>query len=280
MKKLFAFAAAAAVVVTLAGCSSSNGDSSESASSNAPEGLVNEGYATFCIDPEYAPLEYYADGSGGDIIGFDADAARALAEHWGVDYKWEVTSFDGLMPGLNAGRCDMIFGGLYINEDRLQVADASAVMNTGPAILASPEVAPELKSKEDLCGRNVAAQSASANAKALAALSEECVASGKSALNISEYPKVSETVLAVLNGKADALIETDVAAAYMETQNDGKLVLVPGIFEPDTQFGVFTQKGSPISAAVAEGLQALFENGTFAKIAEQYNLPVEILNVY
>ncbi|MEG0028791.1 MAG: transporter substrate-binding domain-containing protein [Aurantimicrobium sp.] len=278
MKKALALVAGAGIVLALAGCSAS-GDNTE-ASADPIEGLVNPGVITYCIDPEYAPLEYYEDGSGGEIIGFDADTARAFAELNGLDFKWEVTSFDGLMPGLTGGRCDAIPGGLYMNEERLAVADASAMMNTGPAILASPAIAPKLTTKEDLCGLNVAAQAASANAAAITALSEECVANGKPAINVTEYPKVSETVLAVLNGKADAMIETDVAAAYIETQNEGNIVFVNGIFEPDTQFGFYTQKGSAMSSAVTKGLKTLYENGTLKKIAEKYNLPVEILNVY
>lgn len=278
MKKALALAAGAGIVLALAGCTASGGDSE--ASADPIEGLVNPGFITYCIDPEYAPLEYYEDGSGGEIIGFDADTARAFAELNGLEYKWEVTSFDGLMPGLTGGRCDAIPGGIYMNEERLAVADASPMLNTGPAILAAPAVAPNLSTKEDLCGLNVAAQAASANAASIAALSEECVAGGKPAVNLTEYPKVSETVLAVINGKADALIETDVAAAYIESQNEGNIVFVNGIFEPDTQFGFYTQKGAPMSAAVAEGLKTLYDNGTLKTIAEKYNLPVEILNVY
>jgi ABC-type amino acid transport substrate-binding protein len=158
--------------------------------------------ATLCIDPEYPPLEYYEDGSGGEIVGFDADAGRALAEHWGVEVKFEVTAFDGLMPGLQSRRCDMILGGLYMSEERMEVADAAPIMNAGPAVLAAPENASDFSSPTDLCGRTVAAQAASSNAARIAALEEECTADGKDAPRLTEYPKTAETVLAVLNGKA------------------------------------------------------------------------------
>jgi polar amino acid transport system substrate-binding protein len=276
------FAAVAAGALLLTACASgaaSTDAASDGGDSNAPDGLVEAGVATACIDPEYPPLEYYENGSDGEIIGFDADAVRALAEHWGVEAKFEVTSFDGLMPGLQSSRCDFIFGGLYMSEERMQVADAAPIMNAGPAALAAPELAAKLSEPEDLCGLRVVTQAASSNAASVAALSEQCVADGEEAIEQSEYPKTAETVLAVLNGKADVLVETNVAAAYMATQNEGELE-VAGVFDPDTTFGVFTRKDDALTPAVAEALQALYEDGTWASIAEQYNLDAEILDVY
>lgn len=282
-KSLLVIGAAAATITLLAGCSAgsaapeASGSAGGDASSNAPEGLVNPGQLSACIDPEYAPLEYYANGSDGEIIGFDADGIRALADHWGVETNMVVTSFDGLMPGLQSGTCDMIFGGLYITEERLAIADASPVMNAGSAILAKPELAPELTAPADLCGLTVAVQAASSNELELQEINEtEC---GDNPMTIQSYPKTAETVLAVVNGLADALTETNVAAAYMETQNEGRLA-VADVFPTDTVFGVFTKKGSPVSAAVAEGLRALHDDGTLASIAEEYNLGADIVDVY
>ena len=147
-------------------------------------------------------------------------------------------------------------------------------------MLASPEVAPTLKKPSDLCGLTVASQAASSNAASIVALSEKCVTDGQEPIKSAEYPKVAETVLAVINGKADALVETNVAASYMETQNKGKLVVAPGIFELDTTFGAFTKQDNPYTAELATAMKSLYEDGTFAKIAEQYNLDTAILDVY
>lgn len=273
--------AAAALALLLSGCSAAASPTSEgkAAAAEAPQGLATSGKLTLCIDPEYAPLEYYENGSNGKIVGFDADASRALAEHWGLEAKFEVTTFDGLMPGLQSRRCDAIFGGLYMSEARLAVADAAPVMNAGPSILASPDLAQQFKEPLDLCGRSVAAQSASSNAARITKLKDECKAAGMDEPKLTEYPKTAETVLAVMNGKSEALIETNVAASYMASQNEGKLAEAPNVFETDTTFGVFTRKNDPISPALAEALKALHQDGTLARIAEEYKLDPAIVDV-
>ncbi|MDQ0819529.1 polar amino acid transport system substrate-binding protein [Arthrobacter sp. V4I6] len=275
--------AAAALALLLSGCSAAASTSSEGkapAAAEAPNGLTTAGKLTLCIDPEYAPLEYYANGSSGNIIGFDADAARALAKHWGLETKFEVTTFDGLMPGLQSRRCDAIFGGLYMSEARLAVADAAPVMKAGPSILAGPALAGQFKQPLDLCGRSVAAQTASSNAARINTLKDECKAAGKDEPKLTEYPKTAETVLAVMNGKSDALIETNVAASYMAAQNEGKLAVAPDVFETDTTFGVFTRKNDPISPVLAEALKALHKDGTLAQIAEDNKLDPAIVDVH
>lgn len=282
MKKrlpIAAAAAAVAVILLTSGCAPTDSAAPADEAAAGPEGLVTAGTLTACIDPEYAPLEYYENGSDGEIIGFDADGIRALAEYWDVEVEMLVTSFDGLMPQLQAGACDMIFGGLYMTDARLEVADAAAVMKAGPAVLTTPDRADSITEAADLCGLTVSVQAASANATSVQTISAECEADGMPAITIDEYPKTAETVLAVINGKADALVETNVAAAYMVTQNEGQLAVAGSVFPLDTTFGVFSRKGDPISPAIAEGLAALRADGTMAAIAERYNLDPAITAV-
>ncbi len=273
-------AAVAAFALLITGCSAQTAPASTAGGSGAaaPAGLITPGTLTLCIDPEYAPLEYYANGSSGDIVGFDADAARALAKHWGVQPKFAVTTFDGLMPGLQTSRCDAIFGGLYMSEERLAVADAAAVMKAGPEIITTPDHLKDFTKPTDLCGVTVAAQSASSNAAKITSLAADCKSAGKPAPKLTEYPKTAETVLAVLNGKSEALIETNVAAQYMVSQNKGRLAAAPKVFPAETTFGVFTRKGGELSKPLATAIEALRSDGTLADIAKKYKLDPAIVD--
>jgi polar amino acid transport system substrate-binding protein len=244
----------------------------------APTGLISDGSVTFCTDPEYAPLEYYANGTDGDIVGFDADSSKALAEYWGLKAKFEVTAFDGLMPALQSKRCDILWSGLYISDARTAVADATPFLKTGPGLIVKTGDATKITSPDDLSGLTVAVQSGSVNEQILKDLDTKFKAAGKSGLTIQGYPKTAETVAAVTNGKSDALIETDVAVADMVSKSSGKLVAVPNAFAPDTQFGIYTPKGSALTAAVGAGVKALVANGKLAALATTYGLdPAKIV---
>lgn len=276
----------AATALLLTACSSGGGATADKGSAPsggsaaAPAGLINNGELSVCIDPEYAPLEYYANGSGGDIIGADADSARALAKKLGLKLRFVVVSFDGLIPGLTTGRCDLQLGGLYMSKERLQVVDATPFMQAGPAVIVDKKLEGKVKSVNDLCGLSFSAQSASSNSIKIHGVSNKCKTDGKQEIKITEYPQTAATVLAVINGKSDALIETNVGAAYIVSQNKDKLFLAPGIFPPDTTFGAFAKKGSPLLSSVKQGLKALYDDGTLSDIMTKYDLDPKIVNVY
>ncbi len=285
MKKVLVIAAAAALALSMAACSgspaTSNGNSADAAGANskAPAGLITPGQVSVCIDPEYAPLEYFNNGTSGDIVGFDADGARALASKWGVKAVFQQTAFDGLMPALQAKRCDVMWSGLYVSPTRTQVADAAPYLATGPELVINSKLKGKIKKASDLCGKTIAAQSGGVNASAAKAIGADCVAKGKSDVTVTEYPQTAQTVLAVTNGKADALVETDLAIPGMVSKSSGHLAEVDGLFPASTRtdFGVYTAKGGPLSTAVATALKAMIADGTMAKIADKYKVSADKL---
>lgn len=234
----------------------------------------HQGAAEDLHRPRVRPLEYFSNGTSGDIVGFDADGARALASYWGVQPVFQQTAFDGLMPALQANRCDVMWSGLYTSAARLQVADAAPYLATGPELVINTKEKGQISAAMDLCGKTVAAQSGGSNAAEAAKIGAQCVAAGKPNVNVTEYPQTAQTVLAVMNGKADALVETDVAIPGMVAKSNGSLVEVDGIFPLSTRtdFGIFTVKNGALSAPVAKAVKAMISNGTLATIAKKYGL--------
>ena len=101
-----------AVAALAAGCGS-DGDSAESTGGGASapaEGkaadveLIRDGELTACVDPTYPPLEYY--GTNKEFTGYDIAMARAVSEKLGVEPVFKAMAFSGILPALDAGRCD------------------------------------------------------------------------------------------------------------------------------------------------------------------------------
>lgn len=287
-------AAAGALAFALSGCTTAEAPApapeAESASTEAPttdaittlgppEGLSVEGVVSFCIDPEYPPMEFYADGTGGEIIGFDADMQRAIAAEWGVELEFVVTAFDGLMPGLQAERCDILMSGLYLSEARLEVADGTPYFNAGAALVTRAGEEGQFQTQLDICGTQIIAQGGSANSQIIRDLGTVCEAEGLEAPGLTEYPRVSETVFALINGRGDAIIETNVAAGDIASKAEELVAARADIFPPDTQFGIYTRKDSPLTEAIRATLPVLLEKGIIQEIAERYGLAPEDINI-
>lgn len=54
----------------------------------------------------------------GDLVGFEIDVARKLAEDMGVEIEFVPTPWDGLIPGLVSGKSDVIISGMSIKASR------------------------------------------------------------------------------------------------------------------------------------------------------------------
>ena len=106
------------------------------------EGVIRIGLSTF------TPWSMRA--LNGDLIGFEPDVGRKLAEDMGVDVEFVPTAFDGIIPALLAGKFDVIISGMSITPQRnLTVNFTNAYAYSGMTILANRQLT-EGFSVEDL----------------------------------------------------------------------------------------------------------------------------------
>ncbi|MGJ3249154.1 MAG: ectoine/hydroxyectoine ABC transporter substrate-binding protein EhuB [Elainellaceae cyanobacterium] len=109
---LFTLAIAAAfLIISCSGGSSTGGSTLEKVQES---GVVKIGYAN------EAPYGYQ-DTATGEITGEAPEIAKAVLAEMGInEIEGVLTEFGSLIPGLQAGRFDMIAAGMYINPDRCE----------------------------------------------------------------------------------------------------------------------------------------------------------------
>ena len=188
-----------------------------------------------CVDPEFPP-EVYTDKSG-KPAGFDVDLTMALAEALGVKVKWVPSSFDGLIAGIQSGKCDYALSGITPRGKR-----ALAVSFAKPTLAAAELV--------------VVAKSV--NGTTIASLNTPktrfCGQSGTGSefdakkyfpkTKITLVPSASDCLLQLLSGKADASISDSVTGNGWLHAHPGQIKLVA------QNEGL---PGAPVSAAVPLG---------------------------
>ena len=80
----------------------------------------------------------------GDLIGFEIDVARKVAEDMGVDINFVPTAWDGIIPALIAGKFDVIIGGMSVTTKRnLTVNFTRPYARTGYIVIANSKLAEE-----------------------------------------------------------------------------------------------------------------------------------------
>lgn len=76
----------------------------------------------------------------GNIIGYEVDLARFIADSMGVKLRLQAMAFSELLPALRAGKVDMVISGMTITPQRnLEVAFVGPYLVSGKSILTRAE---------------------------------------------------------------------------------------------------------------------------------------------
>jgi polar amino acid transport system substrate-binding protein len=285
--KVPAFAVTAALAVAVAGCGDNSVD--EAVQSNepeqgaatsdvtvpAPDSVKSAGKLTTCMDVAFPPMEFYEGSDTKTPVGFDVDLMSAVAGAMGVEAKVNPTSFDGLLPSLSSGRCDVVASGLFVTDERTKTFPAVPYLRSSRVLLVKKGNPAGIKSPEDLAGKTVATQSGTEYAKSLRKLNAEFSAAGKSEFRLQTYPKASDAVQQVVVGRADAALTQDTEAAYrISTQPDS--FEVGYRYDATDVFGAYHRmEDTQLGEALESALTKLRDDGTLAKLAAKYELPEE-----
>ena len=92
----------------------------------------------------------------GELIGFEIDVAKRLAEDMGVEVEFMPTLWDGIIPALIAGNFDLIISGMSITPQRnLTVNFTRPYAHSGMHIAAHRKMAPDFRFPVDFNRRDV-----------------------------------------------------------------------------------------------------------------------------
>ena len=87
----------------------------------------------------------------GELIGFEIDLARKLAEDMGVDPDFKVYQWNDIINALQLGEIDIIAGGMAITPARaLQVNFSRPVATSGVGLATNTEMTADIETLADL----------------------------------------------------------------------------------------------------------------------------------
>ena len=221
----------------------------------------------YCTDPSFPPME--SATTSGKIVGFDVDMAVALAKTWGGTASPVKTAFPGLIPALNSKKCDAVISGIFVTPDRQKQAGVVSYMRTHRVLIVKAGNPKGIHSPNQLKGHVVAVQAGTKYEEYLKALK------AKIGFTLQSYPGDSDAVAQVLLGRADAVLTQDTSFASQSRSHPGKIA-VAFTFAASDQFGVYFRKAdaSGVGQQIKDGIAMLRSNGTLAKLATKYKIPV------
>lgn len=233
-----------------------------------PERFVDAGVVRVATSADYPPNEFVS--SDGDVVGVHADMAKALGEIMGVPFEFSVTSFDGIIPGLQADRYDVGMASAAVTNERKQVVDFVGDILGANALMVRSDFEQDVVDLDVICGLTVGVGKGTIEADRATAQSEQCVEDGKDAAKIQTYPSQVEAVLALTSSRVDAIWAAGLALSYIEKGNPGKIKVVGrDLFVPGTN-GIMLAKDNGLAEPVQQALQQMIDDGTYQAILAKW----------
>lgn len=209
---LAAWASAWLAVVPSAGASEAPADAAVPADSlqrARQAGRIRVGYAN------EAPFAYI-DSRAGRLTGEAPEIARVVLGRLGInEIEGVLTEFGALIPGLQAGRFDIIAAGMYILPERCrQIAFSNPTYGVGDGFLQRTDNPRVLRSYED-----VAADPAARVGVVVGAVQNDYAArAGVDPSQVVVFPDVVSAVEGVVAGRADVYAATALTINYVLTK--------------------------------------------------------------
>lgn len=246
-----------------AGTESSSDTASDSSSDDLLSAIKERGYITVAMEGTWAPWTYHDEDD--NLVGFDVEVAKAVADELGVDVQYQEGEWDGLLAGVQSGRYDIMVNGVGYTEERAQAytfSDPYCYNKTALIVRGDNE---DIKSLEDLKGKTTC-NSANSTYQLIA---EEY---GANVLDVETLDGTLEMVLAGTD-RADATLNAEASFLdYMNAHPDANLKIVD--YYPESEkVCIIMQKGDSsdsLKEAINSAIEKLRADGTLSELSNKY----------
>ncbi|MGN7387607.1 ectoine/hydroxyectoine ABC transporter substrate-binding protein EhuB [Sporosarcina sp. SAFN-015] len=263
----------AIVLVLLAACSSEDSASGEGVLNSLQEkGVVKVGFAN------EKPYAYEEDG---ELKGGAVAIAKAVFENLGIEeVDGHLSDFGQLIPGLGAGKFDVITAGMAITPDRCNSVDfGEPEMQYGEGLIVAAGNPENLHSYADIAANpeiTVAVMSGATE-------KDFMIREGVDEKQIMMVPDIPASFAAVSSGRAHATTGTEMTIKMaLESADQEKLEFVSDFVQPEIEgvpsYGAaaFRIDDDELREAYNAELKKLKESGKIAELIEPYGFTEEM----
>lgn len=221
-------------------------------------------------DIAYAPVEFYEEGTN-RAVGIDIDLCEAIAKQMGLrGCEFRNTTFDGIIPALEAKRFDIIMSAMSDTPERQKEIDFIDYFKAGTSILVRKGNPDRITSLDDLCGKAVGIQKGTTQEEVANAQKEKCKARG-SDLTVLTFETDPEAQQALKAGRTVADMNDFPVAAYV-AQTTGDFEVVGEQIEAGP-YGIGVRKeDTDLRDALQKALKAIIADGTYDRILAKWNV--------
>lgn len=259
----------------LTGCGSSDGGSTQSASSSSGpltlESIKQKGKLSVATEAAYEPFEYM---DGEKIIGYNADLFQKISDDLGVKLDYIDLPFQGILAGLEAKKYDVVGATLGITAERASKYTMLLPIQNGTTVFVKRKGDDSIKSIEDIGGKKIGTQTSCYNETDTKKFNEKLTSEGKEGYSeLLTYDSFPEAFMELKNVRIDLVAQNyaSCAAVIKNSPDDYEFVTGDGedaeMVGTDTWVGWATRKeDTELSDYINSEIKKFKEDGTMDEL--------------
>ena len=259
MKRLTALLMIFVLAVTAAPAQGSG----ESGTDSSLEAVLEKGTFILGLDDSFPPMGFRDES--GEIVGFDIDVAKGVAERLGVELVAQPIDWNAKEQELATGNIDCIWNGFTVTPERERVMIFSAPYVRNAQVVVVRGDSP-VNALDDLAGGSVGVQAGSSAQSAI----DDTPGFKESIKEIIEFKENLTALMDLEIGGVDAVV-MDLLVANDNINRSGKDFRILDQTLTEEEYAIGFRKGDvALRDAVDQELLAMAEDGTLAEIAEKW----------
>ena len=220
---------------------------------------IKDGVLIVATEGTYAPFTFYNDKN--ELVGYDVDIAKAVAQKLNLKVEFLTAPWDAMLAAFDAGKADVVFNQVSINEDRKKKYGMSVPYTMPYPVIVVHKDNNDIKSFADLKGKK-SVHSATSNWAAIAE---------KNGATVVVADGFSKGVELIISKRADDTINDNVTFYdYIKQRPNAPLKIAYTSNEPMPTAAIVKKGNTELLEAINKALDELKAEGKISEISMKY----------
>ncbi|MER7504047.1 ABC transporter substrate-binding protein [Nonomuraea pusilla] len=241
-----------------------------SLAAQVPDAIKSDGKLIVGTDASYPPNES-VDPATQQIVGWDVDLAKAVAQKLGLTAEFQNAGFDTIIPGIQSGKYEMGVSSFTDNKEREKVVDFVTYYSAGTS-WATLKGNPKQLNVEEPCGKKIGVQQGTVQVDDINARSKKCEDAGKPKIDVVVRKQQTEVNADLVSGKIDGMLADSPIIGYAVKQTGDKLEILGTAYDTAPYGYAIGKNSGTMKEAVQGALKALIADGTYKSILDKYGV--------
>ena len=226
---------------------------------NLNASTIKKGELIVATEGTYSPYSFYDER--GELVGYDVDIAKAVAKKLNLKIEFLTAPWDAMLAAFDAGKADVVFNQVSINEDRKKKYDMSVPYTMPYPVIVVHKDNNDIKSFADLKGKK-SVHSATSNWAAIAE---------KNGATVVVADGFSKGVELIISKRADDTINDNVTFFdYIKQRPNAPLKIAYTSNEPMPTAALLKKGNTELLEAINKALDELKAEGKISEISMKY----------